>query len=117
MFQLVDDRIQISVALVDVDTGLQTFSEEFTEDYDDIFEVQSQIAVLVATAVRRELTGEEAAILATPESTSTQAYEAYLQGAEYLLEGERESTEVAFAQPLHNTVLVDLKALGDLQWR
>ena len=27
-----------------------------------------------------------------------------------------ESTEVAFAQPLHNTVLVDLKGLGDLEW-
>ncbi len=95
-FQLVGDRILISFSLVEADSGLLLWVNEFEEPYTNLFDVQRRIARGAAASLTRELTGEQEAALATPESTSVEAYDAYLQGADLLLAGDQESTDVAF---------------------
>ncbi len=95
-FQLSGERMLTTLSLVEADTGLQSWADQFEEPYDNLFDVQSRIAVGAATSLRQELTGEAAAALAVPESVNLDAYDFYLQGAHILQEGSQESTEVAF---------------------
>ncbi len=95
-FELIGDRILTTLSLVDADSGLLSWADEFEEPYEDLFGVQRRIAMGAAASLKIELTGEEEAVLATPESASVDAYDAYLQGADLLLAGDQESTEVAF---------------------
>ena len=95
-FQLAGDRIRATLSLIDADTGLLAWAEEFDEPYADLFGMQSRIAVGAAASLMRELTGEQEAALAVPASTSVDAYDAYLQGTYLVQEGTQESTDVAF---------------------
>ncbi len=95
-FQLAGERIRTSLSLVEGESGLLSWAEEFDEPYEDVFGLQTRIAVGVAASLKLELTGEEEVVLATPESTSVDAYDAYLQGAHLLLDGDQESTDIAF---------------------
>ncbi len=95
-FQLAGERIRASLSLVEAETGLLSWAESFDEPYEDVFDVQTRIAEGVAASLKLELTGEAAMVLAIPASTSVDAYDAYLQGAHLLLDGDQESTEVAF---------------------
>lgn len=94
-FQLDGDRILISLSLIDAMDGSLAWSDEFEDRYDDLFDVQRRIATGVATSLKRKLTGVEQAALAEPESHSVEAYDAYLQGARLLQQGDSESTSVA----------------------
>ena len=90
-----DTRLVTTLALVEAESGLQTWTEQFEEPGGDIFEVQTRIASGAARSLRLELTGETETLLAEPESTSVEAYELYLEGAGYLLEGNADSAEIA----------------------
>ncbi len=95
-FELIGDRILTTLSLIDADSGLLSWADEFEEPYVELFGVQRRIAVGVAASLKLELTGAEEVVVATPESTSVDAYDAYLQGEHFLLEGDQESVEVAF---------------------
>ena len=95
-FELAGDRILTTLSLVDVDSGLQTWADEFEERYDNLFDVQRRIATGAATSLKRELTGEDEEVLAADESQSVEAYDLYLQGAHLTREMNLEATEVAF---------------------
>ena len=92
-----DERLMVTVELVEAASGLMSWTAEFEEPFDDIdiFGVQTRIAQGVAASLGQELTGEVEATLAMAESSSVEAYEQYLQGAEYLMAGDQESLEVA----------------------
>lgn len=93
--QLAGDRIRTTLSLVDAQSGLIVWAEEFDDSYDDVFALQTRIATGVAASLSRELTVDEAATLETPEARSVEAYDAYLQGAHLMQEETRESTDVA----------------------
>lgn len=93
--QTAKGRVIVNVSLVDGTTGFLSWSDEFASS-DDLFDVQTQIARGVATALGNDVSGDRAATLARPESKSKDAYDFYLQGAEYLNDGDREATDIAF---------------------
>jgi TolB-like protein len=95
-FQTAGDRLLVTVSLAEGASGFVSWTDEFEEAFDDIFQVQTRIAQGVATNLGHELTGDAAATLARAESSSLDAYDFYLQGAEYLQDGDRESTGIAF---------------------
>lgn len=94
-FQLRDARLLTTLSLVDAASGLQSWTDAFEEDYEDLFAVQRRIAAGVAAGLKPELTGDEELVLAADESTDLDAYDAYLQGAHLLQAGDQESTDVA----------------------
>jgi len=88
------DQMRITAELVKVDDGFSLWSETYDRSFDDIFEVQDEIATAVAQALAVTLhsgPGVEA------KSTSTDAYNLLLQ-AKFLLErNDRSENDDAIA--------------------
>ena len=78
-----ENRLRITVQLVDVATGYQRWSQRFDRVIDDVFAVQDEIAGSVAALLRGELTREERQSLARPQ-TAMAAYESYLRARQLL---------------------------------
>jgi TolB-like protein/DNA-binding winged helix-turn-helix (wHTH) protein len=71
------DRLRITAQLIDVSTSAHVWSDTYDRDIHDIFGVQREIAAAVADALRVKLAR---AAPRSAETTSTEAYEHYLQG-------------------------------------
>ena len=79
-----DDRLRVTVQLIDVATGYHRWSDRFDRRLDDVFAIQEEIAESVAEVLRGGmLTGREKEGLLRPH-TATAAYEYYLRGRQYL---------------------------------
>ena len=72
------------------------WTDEFEESFGDLFDLQTRIAQGIVVSLGQELTGEAEATLAAAESSSVNAYDYYLQGADYVLAGDQESTEIGY---------------------
>jgi serine/threonine protein kinase/TolB-like protein len=93
-FQTGGERVRVTVSLVE--DGFASWIDEFDEAFDDIFQVQTRIAQGVATKLGHQLSEAAAATLARAESSSPDAYDLYLQGADYMQDGDRESNDLAY---------------------
>jgi adenylate cyclase len=79
-----DDRLRVTVQLVEVDTGYHRWSQRFDRRLDDVFAIQDEIAESVATSLRGSvLSRREKQALARPQ-TGADAYEYYLRGRQHL---------------------------------
>ena len=79
-----DDRLRVTVQLVDVATGYAKWSQRFDRTLDDVFAIQAEIAESVAGTLRGgDLSQREKRALARPH-TAIPAYEYYLRGRQYL---------------------------------
>ena len=74
-----DKRVRITAQLISVEDGFHLWSETYDRELDDIFQVQEEIATAVVGALKVTLLGEEAEAFG-PGTSSTEAYNAYLQG-------------------------------------
>jgi TolB-like protein len=74
-------RIRINAQLIDVASDQHLWAETFDREMtvENIFDIQSEIARQIVTAVRGELTEEEQLNLARIPTNNLQAYESYLQ--------------------------------------
>jgi len=90
------DRIGVNVSLVDAESGLQYWSDEFEEQLADIFTVQRAIAVGAATKLKGRLTSGQEQTLGRAASVSAEAYEYYLRGKVALKRLNKESNDLAF---------------------
>jgi len=73
-------RVQVVPELVDGRTGATTWSQSFDTDVVDVFEVQSQIATQVASALGAQLGSQEEEQLAARPTENVAAYDLYLKG-------------------------------------
>ena len=73
-------RVQVVPELVDGRTGATTWQQSFDTDVTDVFEVQSQIATRVASALGAQLGSQEARQLAERPTANVAAYDLYLKG-------------------------------------
>jgi adenylate cyclase len=79
-----DDRLRITVHLVDVATGYHKWSQLFERTLGDVFAIQDEIAESVATTLRSgALSERERRALRRPQ-TAAEPYEYYLRGRQYL---------------------------------
>jgi TolB-like protein/Tfp pilus assembly protein PilF len=75
-----DDRLRITVQLIDVDSGYQRWSQRFESNVGDVFAVQDEIAGAVASALRGDsLSPQEQRAVRRPHTT-TAPYEYFLRG-------------------------------------
>ena len=75
-------RIRITAQLNDGVTGLHIWSETYTRDFDDIFAIESDIAMNVANALEAEFSLEEQESIEDRPTESLQAYALYLRALE-----------------------------------
>ncbi len=75
-----DDRIRVTVQLVNVQNGTPQWAQKFDEQFTNIFSVQDSISEQVAAALALNLTSEERKRLTKRYTDNTEAYQLYLRG-------------------------------------
>ena len=78
--QKAGDQVRINVQLVDVNNGLQAWSEKYDRKLDNVFAVEDEIAKAIATKLRVQLTGGAGQPLVVDSTNNPQAHELYLRG-------------------------------------
>ncbi|HKS03732.1 MAG TPA: hypothetical protein VJR49_00125, partial [Chthoniobacterales bacterium] len=78
--QKAGDQVRINVQLVDVNNGLQAWSEKYDRKLDNVFAVEDEIAKAIATKLRVQLTGGAGQPLVVDSTNNTHAHELYLRG-------------------------------------
>jgi adenylate cyclase len=80
-----EDRLRVTVQLIEVPSGYHRWSQRFDRKLDDVFAIQDEIAESVATSLRGSvLTSRERQALTGRPQTGTAAYEYYLRGRQHL---------------------------------
>ncbi len=78
-----DGDVRVNVKLVDANNGAIQWSESFDDKLSGILKLQSEIAQSVARQLKGVLGVEETAKLTKAETTSTEAFQLYIQGRKY----------------------------------
>jgi adenylate cyclase len=77
-----NNRIRITVQLVDGTTGYHVWAQSYDRDSNDIFAVQGEIARMITRALEVRLTMAEEKHIGSPYTTSAQAWELFMRGTE-----------------------------------
>jgi Tfp pilus assembly protein PilF len=78
--QKAGDQVRINVRLVDVQKGLQVWSDKYDRKLDNVFAIEDEIAKAIATKLRVQLTGGGGQPLVPDSTNNSQAHELYLRG-------------------------------------
>lgn len=78
--QKANDRVRVSVRLMNVQTGVAIWADQFDEEFTDIFKVQDSISERVMQSLTVKLTGDENNRIVKRYTNSSEAYQLYLQG-------------------------------------
>jgi TolB-like protein len=78
-------RLRITAQLINAQDGLHLWSEEYDEEFTDIFKLQDTLATQIAQALQPNLSVSAASPIAQPApTTNVEAYNLYLQGVALL---------------------------------
>ena len=75
-----ENRVRISAQLLDASTGFNVWAEDFDRDLKDVFSVQEETAMKIASALNLRLTPQEQQAVTRRYTQDVQAYDAYLRG-------------------------------------
>jgi TolB-like protein/DNA-binding winged helix-turn-helix (wHTH) protein len=95
-----ENQVSITTQLIRASDDVHLWSETYQRDYDDIFAIQSSVAIEVANAMNASLTSSELTDIKKPLTDSTQAYSLYLQAIEI----ERSSDAIRQGEAAARTV-------------
>src|SRR6266850_2965710 len=88
--QKVGERVRVTVRLINVRDGRPVWSEQFDENFTDIFKVQDSITERITTALMLQLSTQEKEQLAKHLTDNPEAYQFYLR-AQLLWNGRRQN--------------------------
>jgi serine/threonine protein kinase len=86
------DRVRIVAQLVDVETDQHLWAETYDRQLTDIFEIQTDVALHIAAALRAELSPEERTRIGREPTSSILAYQLCLQGRHWCIQYSEEGT-------------------------
>jgi TolB-like protein/Flp pilus assembly protein TadD len=93
----VGDRVRIVAQLIDAETDQHLWAETYDRQLTDIFAIQSDVALQIATALRAELSPDEQSRIHREPTRDLQAYQLYLQGRHWFVrhtaEGLRQAVD------------------------
>jgi serine/threonine protein kinase/Flp pilus assembly protein TadD len=101
-------RLRISAQLVETRSASSIWADRYDRDLKDIFEIQSEIAQKIATALKVHLTKSEKQEFAKRYTNNLEAYDYYLRGREMILKLSKEGVESAI-EYFSQAVEVDAK--------
>jgi eukaryotic-like serine/threonine-protein kinase len=91
------DRVRIVAQLIDAEADQHLWTETYDRQLTDIFAIQSDVALQIASALEAELSPDERARIRREPTTNVQAYQLYLQGrhcySRYTKEGIQKGIE------------------------
>ena len=82
--QRFENKIRISVELSDAKQHKQIWTEVFDRQYEDVFELQSDIAIQIATKLDMKLSEQETSMITKKYTDNLDAYVLYLEGQSML---------------------------------
>jgi len=100
-----DNRVRVTVQLVETRTGHSIWAERYDRELKDIFEVQEDIARSIAQALRITLSPREETEIALKPTKNPQAYDYYLRGRSYARRCTRPDLEFAMQMYEHAITL------------
>jgi adenylate cyclase len=89
------DRIRINVQLIDAISGRHVWAESYDRDLKDIFALQDEVILKIASALQVNLTSGEQAGVWAEGTKSLEAYLKLMQSREYRNKGNRASYALA----------------------
>jgi adenylate cyclase len=90
-----DDRLRITVQLIDAITGYHLWAENYDRNLTDIFALQDEIAMKIMAELQLKLTVEEIGTLSATRTKNIRAYEKYLMGYEHHFRRTEEDSKQA----------------------
>jgi serine/threonine protein kinase/Tfp pilus assembly protein PilF len=100
------DQVRVTVQLINAVTDSHLWAESYDRKFSDIFQVESDVAQKIATALEAKLTGREKSDIASVGTQNSQAYDAYLQARAVYREFTPDSLQRA-VQALEEAVRLD----------
>jgi len=88
----VGNRVRINAQLVSTDDGRHLWAERYDRELTDIFALQDEVTRNIVAALAVKLTGVEQTRLETHREANPEAYDALLQGLEFLYRYTPETT-------------------------
>jgi len=79
-----DDRVRITVQLIDATTGHHLWADNYDRQVKDIFALQDEIAMKIMAELQVELSAADLGRISSIKTTNLKAYEKYLKGSEHL---------------------------------
>ena len=76
--------LNVGAELVDVENGWQVWGEQFNRRFDDIFDLQEEIAGKISLKLEIKLGREERKRFSAKQARNTEAYQLYLKGRYFL---------------------------------
>ncbi len=73
------DTVRINVQLINAATDNHAWAEIYDRKLTDIFQIQSEVAIAIASSLNAEVTGSEKRALARAPTSNSAAYDAYLR--------------------------------------
>ena len=107
--QRANGRVRVVGQLIDADTDEHIWAETYDKKESDIFELQSDVAIEIANALKTELTDEVKARISEKLTESTIAYEYYLKGNMYESAGHSKVNLLAAISEYERAVSIDPK--------
>jgi TolB-like protein/tetratricopeptide (TPR) repeat protein len=77
------ESVRVHIELIDPQTGADLWSAIYTEKFDDVFSVESDIAMNVANALKVRFSGEEQEAIERIPTASAEAHVRYLQASAF----------------------------------
>lgn len=93
--QKIGDRILLSIQLIDGLSDRHLWSEQYSRQVSDIFDLQVEVAQRIAVEIEAIITPEEAEQIEKVPTDNLVAYEYFLKGLDLFYRGERESLDEA----------------------
>jgi TolB-like protein/Tfp pilus assembly protein PilF/predicted Ser/Thr protein kinase len=90
-----DHTVRITARLIDAATDKNIWAENYDKEMKDIFTIQSDIALKIASELRAKLTPAEKERIEKAPTASPEAYGYYLKGREYYYRYKKEDNDQA----------------------
>jgi serine/threonine-protein kinase len=81
----IGDRVRIVAELIDADADQHLWAETYDRQLTDVFAIQTDVALRIATALQAELSVDERTRIGKEPTRNPQAYQLYLQGRHCLV--------------------------------
>ena len=78
-----DNRVRLSVQLIDTDTDAHLWAETFERELTDVFQIQTAVADEIAQALKVSFSAEERSAVDQQASANPEAYDLYLRARRY----------------------------------
>jgi TolB-like protein/class 3 adenylate cyclase/Tfp pilus assembly protein PilF len=100
------DQVRVTVQLINAANDSHLWAESYDRKFSDIFQVESDVAQKIGTALEAKLTGREKRDISSVGTQNPQAYDAYLQARAVYREWTNDSLQRA-VQALEQAVRLD----------